>query len=155
MSERVNQSLIRVSGGDMRNHRVSYSQRRLPYWHMPSSGFRHGPTAGSFEVHTLAIEEVRSSAHSGLSIVHSSLRCSAAVNLVLGSHRNQVDICMWGIPNEIPIELGASDGDEIDIDQGEILHKTQGAFDRRIVLPIHAGTLSVHLAAREWEPRTH
>lgn len=153
MTERSRPALIRVSSGDEGNHHISYIQRRRPHWEDPGNGYRYGPPAGSFYGgHTLFVEQWSDDTRNGLRIVHNGLGSIGSAGLILGSERNQVDVCMWGVSNGAPIESDLFDVNKLHIDEGEIIHKSEGIFDRRVVVPIYAGTLSIHLAIKEWDP---
>ncbi len=151
MTESSHSALVRVNSGDREYHHIFYSQRRHPYWRSSGNGYRYGPTTGSFGGHTLIVEQWETG--HGLTIMHHGVRSAGSSDLSLGNEKNQVDVCMWGLPDDAFIESDLFDIDDLQIAEGEIQHRSEGTFDRRIIVPIHAGTLSVHLAVKEWEPR--
>lgn len=149
MAERL--ALLRVDMGGEESRRISYSQKRLPYFNAPGNGYRYGPSAGSTNgpVRTLFIEQIDDT---GLVIVHHARESAGSSGLILGAAGNQVDVCAWGVPEDALIDSDVLDTADLQVEVGDIAHKWQGTFDRRVVVPIRAGTLSLHLATKNWEP---
>lgn len=149
MTERAQPSLLRVSGPRTADHHVSYTHERSPMYIYPGNGYGYGPHAGGFLAHTVAI---KSNGSESLSMHHEGRGVYGISGLHLGSESNKIDVFMWGVPNNYPVTSDTLSDSELHTEEGKISGGREGVFDRRIVVPIFAGALSLYLASAEWTP---
>lgn len=128
------------------------SQKRDPYWENLGNGYLYGPTSNSFGIRTLSVvdstrEDTR---HKSLCIVYTDIRGCGSRGISLGEERNQLDVCLYGVSADSRVYSEVYGFDQAQADAGEIQHDNGVVFDRRVVVPIHAGTLSLHLTAKSY-----
>lgn len=143
-------ALLRVGTGNNTEQHVSYSQVRQPRLYYPGNGYGYGEISGSFWASDIEVRVL----DQGLSLGFSGDKMGGSCGIVLGPQRNQVDICMWGVQSDTAVESDVLEASQIQDETGLFEHRRTGEFDRRIIVPILAGTLSLHLATQEWQPQT-
>ena len=151
MDEKQFETLLKVATGNEINHTISYRHNRKPFYQFPGNGYGHGPTSGFVTGHTVDIRRFDNN-RNYISISHDGVRSCGSVGIGLGVDRNQLDVCMWGVPLDAEIESAVFGAGEIKLDEGIIEHTRLGMFDRRVVVPILEGTLSLHLSQDEFSP---
>lgn len=121
------------------------THKRSPYWSEASNlGYRSGPMSGSMRGDNFEFLQNEEKRLLGASCSGSGY--ASTMNLGLGAIRNQVDVRLYDVSPFAKVE--ASD---IDYVEGEIQHKNGHVFDRRAVIPILGGTLSIHMTGQTYE----
>jgi hypothetical protein len=157
MAELVKVELIRVSNRGSGDQAMCFMQERKPFWSPPvqGSGYRYGHADGPQYMFgdNLQVESLTDGHNAGLRINHGGARSAGSDGLALGVDKNIVDVCMWGVPDDAPVESDVFDIRQLQVPADDVVvGKDTVRFERNFDVPILAGRLSIHLAS-EQHPR--
>lgn len=161
MAERAKPALIKVDcrGPD---RRISICQKRQPHlvpaegqplWSSVDRRPTYPPMPECFlEAYTFSVEYWSEDGIDWLNIPYRAGRGRGSTGslggYILGTEMNQLDIRMWNVPEDTPVESDVYDQTSLQYDRGELSHEGE-VFDRRIIVPIPAGTTSLHLTTKD------